>query len=371
MNSPRPWLAFALLCCVGLAGAGLLRTGPAAHDTPAPAPPAPAITAAVPDPQDARTPRGPLPPLRSAANGPGLHGAFDAVVCTRPVSGRRAGITGAALYQWVDEAGQTHVSDTPPRSYIPTVLDVSGRERDFTYEILSGGEKLPAQFEMHVRAGAKRIYDTWHFFLGEQRLRQAHIRLQLIGDAERYAAVQAQAWPDSMPTVGFYSPLQNTAYVGFDAQRPGEALRTAFHETSHLVTANLLGPTPPWLNEGLAEYFETMRVRGQAARFHLNRAHLQLLRRNGVPALDALLSKDRESWHTRRRARNYAAAWSLVHFLMQDNAGRYALKELIEQIHANFCRPFSAQLALYSAYPGGRARLESEWRSWLQEQLAQ
>ncbi|TGD72559.1 DUF1570 domain-containing protein [Mangrovimicrobium sediminis] len=370
MNSPRSWLALALLCAIGLAGALALRPGTGGPAAPVAAPPVSADGAAAADPQEARIPRGPVPPLRSAVNRPGEHGALEPMFCTRPASGRRQTPTSPPVYRWVDDQGQTHLSETPPRSYIPTVLDATGAERDFSYEILSE-DTLPAQFETHLRTGAKRIYDTWHFFLGEQRLQQAHIRLQVIGDAARYAAVQAQVWPDSQPTIGFYSPLRNTAYVSFDAQRPGEAMRTAYHEISHLVSANLLGPTPPWLNEGLAEYFETMRVRGEGARFVLDRAHLQLLRRNGVPALDDLLTKDRQAWHTQRRARNYAAAWSLVHFLMQDNAGRYALKELIEQIHANFCRPFSARLALYSAYPGGTARLESEWRSWLRSQSAQ
>ena len=77
------------------------------------------------------------------------------------------------------------------------------------------------------------------------------------------------------------------------------------------------------------------------------------------------MAQDRIQWNGDQRDLNYALAWSLMHFLMRDSQGLDAIKTVIEQAHANFCRPFSASQALSDAYPGGLHRLDRDWRNWL------
>jgi|AntAceMinimDraft_11_1070367.scaffolds.fasta_scaffold23946_2 hypothetical protein len=73
----------------------------------------------------------------------------------------------------------------------------------------------------------------------------------------------------------------------------------------------------------------------------------------------------RPAWHGDQRDRNYAIAWSLIHFLLQQSSGMYALRDVIQQAEKNFCKPFSAAEALNQAYPEGIERLEKDWRQWL------
>jgi hypothetical protein len=108
-----------------------------------------------------------------------------------------------------------------------------------------------------------------------------------------------------------------------------------------------------------------MEVRGQGRTIHLNEAHLKLLKRSRLPGLHDFLSTDRAQWSGPQRSLNYATAWSLMYFLMQDAPGMYAMQEVVKQAQANFCKPFSASNALNTAYPGGLQRLESDWRKWL------
>jgi hypothetical protein len=118
--------------------------------------------------------------------------------------------------------------------------------------------------------------------------------------------------------------------------QPGRAIDTSFHEISHLITASHLGPTPPWLTEGLAEYFETMEVSHQAGKIHPNRAHIKLLQNSRLPRLRDFLSMDRSLCNGELRELNYAVAWSLMHYLMQGAPGTYAMKEVVQQAQANF-----------------------------------
>lgn len=168
------------------------------------------------------------------------------------------------------------------------------------------------------------------------------------------------------PVQGFYRMSNNQAVVKADSNEPVRNLAVAFHEISHLITASHLGPTPPWLTEGLAEYFETLRVRDQAGFVHIDEAHMALLHSRALPPLAEYLSIEREEWYGPNRSLHYAIAWSLTHFLLEGAPGMYALQQVIQQAEARFCQPFSAVAELDNAYPGGLRRLEQDWRQWLE-----
>lgn len=294
------------------------------------------------------------------------HTANDGVVCSKPPTKSRAEVPPELIYQWEDDSGQIHLADEAPPGVIAKVLDISGEQRDFTYEIIADGTSLSHQFQGQINAGSKRIYDVWHFFLGESRLRQSHIKLKVIGGPARFDAFRASASPNSPPVDGFYSPGKNVAYVKHDPSRAERTVRTSFHEISHLITASHLGPTPPWLTEGLAEYFETMTVRDQAGFVHPNQSHLRRLKTVQLPHLRHYLSISRPDWYGEKRQLNYAIAWSVIYFLMQSDSGRYTMKAVIEEMHTHFCRSSSPLQVVDSSYPGGLNRLDADWRNWLE-----
>ncbi len=295
------------------------------------------------------------------------HTAGDSQVCGRPATKSRGDTDAQLVYKWVDEGGQTHLSDQQPQGVIASVLNVGMAKQDFSYKIIPDGVEVPIDFPGQLAAGSKRIYDTWHFFLGEERLRQAEISVLLIGGAGRFDAYYANVSPGSKRVNGFYSMARNQAIVNFDSGNIQRTFGTTLHEVSHLITASHLGPTAPWLTEGLAEYFETMQVNDQSGTVYPNPAHIKLLKMSKLPRLRHYLAIDRPEWHGEERQRNYAIAWSLMNFLLQAAPGMYALQEVIQRAESHFCQPFSAASALDKAYPGGLERLERDWRKWLAE----
>jgi hypothetical protein len=384
----RSWMIFALLCALSIGAALWLQSGTSAGPLPALqtlAEDIQGLFATSPEPEDidAQIPANPLESKNFASSSQfpapqsnsgavaSDHTANDQQVCNRPRTQFRNEAGTNPVYQWVDGEGQTHLSDTPPSDHIASVIDMAtGTKRDFTYEISADGITLPITFQGQISAGSKRIYDTWHFFLGDTDLRQSQIKLRVIGGPDRYDAFQRKAWPNSKPTNGFYINSKNQAYVKYDPNRPEQSLHTSFHEISHLITASHLGPTPPWLTEGLAEYFENMEVTGQGGTIHPNKAHLTLLKKSPLPRLHDFLEIDRSQWNGAQRDLNYATAWSLMHFLMQGAPGMYAMQDVVQQAHASFCKPFSVSTALHNAYPGGLKRLESDWKKWLHNNRA-
>ena len=273
MKALRSWLFFSFLCFASLFVAVWLRGGTdatlfavveswlraARESLPAPedeaykpaAPPEHVVTGNKPG--TVSTPR-PVAPNHASAVA-SEHSSDDAQVCGRPRTKSRSATDQQVFYKWVDGNGQTHMADQRPQGYVASVMDMGMTKRDFTYEIIPDGVSVPLDFPGQLSAGSKRIYDTWHFFLGEEKLRQSKINLKLIGGPDRFNAYYAKESPGKKPVNGFYSMGKNMAVVKFDPAHLNQTLATSFHETSHLITAGHLGPTPPWLTEGLAGEF--------------------------------------------------------------------------------------------------------------------
>lgn len=144
--------------------------------------------------------------------------------------------------------------------------------------------------------------------------------------------------PEPIPTLVMWGDLVAQARLTFQ------------HELTHHLFRNALGPVPPWLSEGLADYYATVRLQdgevfiGEAQpkyEFYLNpnwhfidtgpfvRAQIPI---GDIPKADELLSLDHAGFYEyankdldpngyvpveeqKRRTARYAGSWALVHML--------------------------------------------------------
>jgi hypothetical protein len=106
-----------------------------------------------------------------------------------------------------------------------------------------------------------------------------------------------------------------------------EARRVFLHEMTHVLVQRSFPRVPLWLNEGLAEYFETMRI--ESGRVVLGTPVTGFeMSANQMPTLAALLRADGAVFYAGRAEHSvegmyqqtayYVAAWYLVHMLMHD-----------------------------------------------------
>ena len=98
---------------------------------------------------------------------------------------------------------------------------------------------------------------------------------------------------------------------------------TALHEYTHALLREVAPSAPLWLNEGLAQYFSTLRV--DAADVRVGEPSPELvawLRGHDLMAMDELLTTGHASadYHGgERRGTFYAESWLLVHMLLNEN----------------------------------------------------
>lgn len=150
--------------------------------------------------------------------------------------------------------------------------------------------------------------------------------------AEEY---QAHGGPPG--TVAYFSS-QGRELVAHAQAAEDAMFASLFHEGMHQFLHFYLPAPPIWFDEGLAEYFETARLRASGGgdagcaydvgmKDRAAVSHLRSAVKNGATIpLARLLEMSREEFYGESRSMNYMCAWAFTHFLLE--SGDRTLKQL-------------------------------------------
>ena len=112
--------------------------------------------------------------------------------------------------------------------------------------------------------------------------------------------------------------------------------RTVYHEYFHYVTRRNIGPLPPWLDEGLADYWATLDIRDEEILVgRPDYDYLNLLKRKKQLPLETLFAAGDDSPHYRREETMtlfYAQSWALTHFLQSKVRRRRELTAYVSRL---------------------------------------
>lgn len=127
---------------------------------------------------------------------------------------------------------------------------------------------------------------------------------------------------------GYFASSGSHSVIALSLQNRDEALRTIFHEYTHLVAGNAARSMPAWVGEGVAEYYSTFEISPDGKSATLGKlipSHLQLLNDRSLLRHEELLQVDRSSAlynEGERRSLFYAQSWALVHMLLSGEPSR-------------------------------------------------
>jgi tetratricopeptide (TPR) repeat protein len=127
---------------------------------------------------------------------------------------------------------------------------------------------------------------------------------------------------------GYFQSGEDLNYITLTAMwRNQNPYAVIFHELAHVYTLANARALPPWLGEGLAEYYSTFEVTDGDKKVWLGKAiaeHVRLLRERRFMPLAQLFSVNHSSAEYNERDKKtvfYAQAWALVHYLLLGNNG--------------------------------------------------
>lgn len=185
--------------------------------------------------------------------------------------------------------------------------------------------------------------------------------VHLFRDEDRYAEYMRKQHPNLPPRRAFFigSPTELAVFAHWGPSM-AEDLR---HEYTHGVLHASLHTVPLWLDEGIAEYFET-RTRDSQRRHPEHAQKLSLALANGwQPDLQRL--EKIETVSEMQRA-DYQEAWAWVHYLLHECPdGRGMLVDYCQALR-NSSHPPRFAADIYRHVPGAEIRLVSYLSTTLQ-----
>jgi tetratricopeptide (TPR) repeat protein len=129
---------------------------------------------------------------------------------------------------------------------------------------------------------------------------------------------------------GYFQPSEDVNYIMLTSElRETNPYAVIFHEYVHALTSDNSRPLPPWLSEGIAEYYSSFEVEGNEKKVWLGKAianHVLYLREQKFLPLQRLFEVNHGSPEYNERDRKgvfYAQSWALVHYFMLGNNGKW------------------------------------------------
>lgn len=158
--------------------------------------------------------------------------------------------------------------------------------------------------------------------------------------------------------------------VALAQQTPEETLKAALHQSYHVLSYSLYGETFPWFQEGLAAYFENMKVEAGMITLPENQSWVPMMTSsyskfniNSIP-LRELLTMSSRIFYDSKKDLNMAASHSFINFMLNhDEPGRELMQRYMRLLVKTRCnRPEPAAEFFEQLYPGGLKNLERRWR---------
>lgn len=162
---------------------------------------------------------------------------------------------------------------------------------------------------------------------------------EIVRYPDAVALRQALGFSPSDRATGFYDRAADRIHAACSGN-PGFAA-ILIHESTHRYlnqrfafrspTEEMLPAVPPWLQEGLASWMEAAQINQSGLEIRVNTQRLaefrQLLWRGQLPPLERMLTMGFDDTF---RSADYAEAWALVWYLMQDSAAREGLAAYLD-----------------------------------------
>lgn len=184
-------------------------------------------------------------------------------------------------------------------------------------------------------------------------------------DDKAYAAFKPKRADGTVDggVAGYFQAGEDVNYITLSAGERSGSYATVYHEYVHFLLDVNIGRSdlPPWLGEGLTEYFETLQVLddGRVVLGTPPAGHLNGLRQSDLIPLDLFFATDNAALHRggdESRSLFYAQAWALTHYLLHGKGanGNPTLSEIFaaarnadtsEKIYRELFKFNSAELA--------------------------
>lgn len=197
---------------------------------------------------------------------------------------------------------------------------------------------LPTGFSETLANKIKILLEKYEYSFGLYLKKNIEINIVILPSKESYLDFIASLSLDNPYSQGLYWARSNYAFVAFKNAK--QAAQTAFHESVHAINFSLVGLQSRWINEGLAELFESMEInetdKGYTASFNIQRPMSDF---TALDYVDLLYSEDQ--WDTEQRDELYTNARNFLTYLVTQPQGIQVVSSLLQEERRDPCSKLS------------------------------
>lgn len=328
---------------------------PAAQSEPIPPPIDNARKAPPGDPND------PLALARSL-----LHANYSEQACLAGTA-KAAKPQASAIHRWTDANGIIHFSDQPPSGNASEHRRIEVQGLPSIVVHASGYDvNIPDDLNQNAVAAAQAIERVLRESLGIEGDPGLVLNVEFIASAKAWA--ERAGSPAMANAAGTYSARDRTIHIRLQSDKETNFLILR-HEITHALVHERIGLLPTAINEGLAGYFEHIRVAGMGAQIAISESRRSLasarIGGDGQDELIDLLTHEGLTFYGEGQEQRYLRAFGLVAMLMQAPTGRAALGAVLTAQRRHPCVPVEAERILDAHFPGGLSAMALAWAGWL------
>lgn len=249
-----------------------------------------------------------------------------------------------------------------------SLVAADARAGELELELTAADFDLSAESERAVSRILTRMYGTYEAWFAVVLPQRLNLPVTLIDSQPAYQRAASAAMGKVGHTLGFFDRRSGAATV-WHGQGDVAMRGTLVHETSHhLLSVGGLAGVPMWVNEGLAELFETAQVDGNAVYLVPNADTVRYLDGRTRPRAMALISLDAAAWAalgpTPWSHPEYPYGWALCAFLASTEPGRRTLSDVMLSTAPTREQGQAAVEAVARSYPGGGDALDRAFAEW-------
>ena len=160
-------------------------------------------------------------------------------------------------------------------------------------------------------------------------------------------------------SAGMFVEGPDSVYIAVRLDRGEASFRAVFHEYSHVLLRGVFADAPLWLNEGMAEFYSTLRITGDRSALigYPVDAHATLLQQRSMPLTQlfaATTNSPEYMGETATRLLLYAQSWAVIHHAFQSSRNKEVL-----QLARKLAAGDDAEAAVQSSYGMSLSELET------------
>jgi hypothetical protein len=239
------------------------------------------------------------------------------------------------VYTWIDERGIKNYSDQKPNSNAELYRTSNSNALDF-FELNLHAPGLSSEFKNKLSSNLRAVFRAYTSLIGLNAMRKVKLNLHILPNRRAYNRMVKSVGGNPQGTSGVYFGSKNTAYIEYSTFE--RTINVAIHEAVHAINEAIIGDTPKWLNEGLAEYFEYTSANMQASIVEPNKSWVsskKMLYKKVVQPYQ--LVHGSPHWRRSTYSKMYRSSWVLVHFLASNSTRKQALKKYLHAEQKDKC----------------------------------